>query len=231
MQNVRYAAPCIMHHASCFCFSFTAAGRRHASCTVHHIFFFSFTAAGPVACAMHRHGKRIQSFGGASRSLRVRVGDTTSAKISVLRHGVCESVRDTWRLRTVVMLVPSLVPSLAALRVVAAVGAPTEKKQRKATATKTEDSLKRYGHHGLAKDSSAALSLIVLSRIVQATDEDIVHNAARTPTGAAVLAATRAMVLRVVNSTPASGVAAGFSAQSVTTLMAMSGSTIKAARL
>ena len=129
------------------------------------------------------------------------------------------------------MLVPSLVPSLAALRVVAAVDAPTEKKQRKATATKTEDSLKRYGHHGLAKDSSAALSLIVLSRIVQATDEDIVHNAARTPTGAAVLAATRAMVLRVVNSTPASGVAPGFSAQSVTTLMAMSGSTIKAARL
>ena len=123
-------------------------------------------------------------------------------------------------------VVAKLVPSLAALRVVDAVGAP--KKQKKALTT--EDSLKRYGHHGLAKDSSSALSLIVLSRIVQATDEEIVQDAARTATGAAILAATRAMLLRVVKATPAAGVAPGFSAQSVTTLFAMAGSTIKTSK-
>ena len=123
-------------------------------------------------------------------------------------------------------VVAKLVPSLAALRVVDAVGAP--KKQKKALTT--EDSLKRYGHHGLAKDSSSALSLIVLSRIVQATDEEIVQDAARTATGAAILAATRAMLLRVVKATPAAGVAPGFSTQSVTTLFAMAGSTIKTSR-
>ena len=123
-------------------------------------------------------------------------------------------------------VVAKLVPSLAALRVVDAVGAP--KKQRKALTT--EDSLKRYGHHGLAKDSSSALSLIVLSRIVQATDEEIVQDSARTATGSAILAATRAMLLRVVKATPAAGVAPGFSTQSVTTLFAMAGSTIKTSK-
>ena len=123
-------------------------------------------------------------------------------------------------------VVAKLVPSLAALRVVDAVGAP--KKQKKALTT--EDSLKRYGHHGLAKDSSSALSLIVLSRIVQATDEEIVQDSARTATGSAILAATRAMLLRVVKATPAAGVAPGFSTQSVTTLFAMAGSTIKTSK-
>ena len=40
MQNVRYAAPhasCTMHHI--FFFLFTAAGRRHAPCTMRRVFF------------------------------------------------------------------------------------------------------------------------------------------------------------------------------------------------
>ena len=52
-------------------------------------------------------------------------------------------------------------------------------------------------HYGLANDSSLAVRLVALSRLMRARDDEILSPAAQTPVGVAVLAALRDAVLRV----------------------------------
>ena len=54
------------------------------------------------------------------------------------------------------------------------------------------------GHHGVANDSSVAVRLVALSRLMRVRDEEMLEAAARSPVGMAVLDALRAVVLRVV---------------------------------
>ena len=87
---------------------------------------------------------------------------------------------------------PILALSLANLRLgdlIDSIDAPT------AAATKRKASC--TGHHGLANDSSLAVRLVALSRLMRARDDDILHPAAQSPLGIAVLDALRAAVLRV----------------------------------
>ena len=53
------------------------------------------------------------------------------------------------------------------------------------------------GHYGASNDSSFAVRLVALSRLMRVRDEPILDAAAQSPIGVAVLAELRALVLRV----------------------------------
>ena len=55
-------------------------------------------------------------------------------------------------------------------------------------------------HYGVSSDASTALHLIALSRLVRAKDEGTLQRAASSPIGVAVVAALRALTLRVASS-------------------------------
>ena len=83
-----------------------------------------------------------------------------------------------------------LMPSFAALSLVAAedVGMPPKRKTTAPTPS---------AHWGLTNDSASAVALVVLSRLYRSRDEAMLAAAAHTPFGGAVLAALRALALRV----------------------------------
>ena len=83
----------------------------------------------------------------------------------------------------------ALTPSLIALSLASTdVGTPASK--RKAAVAPS-------GHWGLTNDSASAVALVVLSRLYRSRDETTLAAASRSPFGLAVLAALRALVLRV----------------------------------
>ena len=83
----------------------------------------------------------------------------------------------------------ALTPSLTALSLASTdVGTPASK--RKAAVAPS-------GHWGLTNDSASAVALVVLSRLYRSRDETTLAAASRSPFGLAVLAALRALVLRV----------------------------------
>ena len=84
---------------------------------------------------------------------------------------------------------------------------------------------KRYGHHGLANDAAAPLSLVALSRIVVVRDESILQTAAQTPIGVMFLGALRAAVRRLALS-PSGGATAAFGDTTTNALFNTSASTI-----
>ena len=85
------------------------------------------------------------------------------------------------------------------------------------------------GHYGLANDSSLAVRLVSLSRLMQARDDEILHPAAQSPVGIAVLDALRAAVLRVAIAV--GGADPAMSAMQVTTLFNLSASHVATKRL
>ena len=95
------------------------------------------------------------------------------------------------------------------------------------------------GHYGLGSDSSCAVRLVAVSRLVRSRDESILEAAARTPTGLALLDALRAAMLRVAVLThgggggggSAVGPVAALTEANVATLFNMSASTIANRRL
>ena len=101
----------------------------------------------------------------------------------------------------------SLLPALTAL----AIGAPAKRKARD-------------GHYGLREDSTAILTLVVISRLAQARDEGILQTASVTPVGISLLALLNEAVVRVA--VGVGGAVLSFSAQSATTLLGLSGSTV-----
>jgi hypothetical protein len=112
------------------------------------------------------------------------------------------------------MSLPSLVLCLDALDV----GAP----KRKAFSISS-------GHFGLANDSSVALALVALSRLVRSRDEPTLAGVARSALGQAVLAALRAATLRVALAVGGADTSLG-EAQ-MQTLFNMSASHVAAKRL
>jgi hypothetical protein len=112
------------------------------------------------------------------------------------------------------MSLPSLVLCLDALEV----GAP----KRKASSISS-------GHFGLANDSSVALALVALSRLVRSRDEPTLVGVARSALGQAVLAALRAATLRVALAVGGADPSLG-DAQ-ITTLFNLSASHIATRRL
>ena len=101
------------------------------------------------------------------------------------------------------------------------------------TATPTATPAKRKAaapaHSGLASDSSVAVRLVALSRLVQARDEPILVPAAAGPVGTALLAALREAVWRVA--VAVGGAAPTLSEQSVATFFGLSASTVATQRL
>ena len=69
------------------------------------------------------------------------------------------------------------------------IGCPAGKKQRKAPCA--------GGHYGLANDSSLAVRMILLSRLMRTRDETMLEEAARSPVGEVVLTQLRSLFLRV----------------------------------
>ena len=119
---------------------------------------------------------------------------------------------------------PILALSLANLRLgdlIDSIDAPT------AAATKRKASC--TGHHGLANDSSLAVRLVALSRLMRARDDDILHPAAQSPVGIAVLDALRAAVLRVA--VASGGADSAMSEMQVTTFFNLSASHVATKRL
>ena len=83
----------------------------------------------------------------------------------------------------------ALTPSLIALSLAYTdVGTP---------ASKRKAAVSHSGHWGLTNDSASAVALVVLSRLYHSRDETTLAAASRSPFGLAVLAALRALVLRV----------------------------------
>ena len=119
---------------------------------------------------------------------------------------------------------PILALSLANLRLgdlIDSIDAPTAAAtKRKAPCT---------GHHGLANDSSLAVRLVALSRLMRARDDDILHPAAQSPVGIAVLDALRAAVLRVA--VASGGADSAMSEMQVTTFFNLSASHVATKRL
>ena len=119
---------------------------------------------------------------------------------------------------------PILALSLANLRLgdlIDCIDAPTAAAtKRKAPCT---------GHYGLANDSSLAVRLVALSRLMRARDDDILHPAAQSPVGIAVLDALRAAVLRVA--VASGGADSAMSEMQVTTLFNLSASHVATKRL
>jgi hypothetical protein len=112
------------------------------------------------------------------------------------------------------MSLPSLVLRLSALDV----GAP----KRKASSISS-------GHFGLANDSSVALALVALSRLVRSRDEPTLAGVARSALGQAVLAALRAATLRVALAV--GGADPSLGEAQITTLFNLSASHVAAKRL
>jgi hypothetical protein len=112
------------------------------------------------------------------------------------------------------MSLPSLVLCLSALDV----GAP----KRKASSISS-------GHFGLANDSSVALALVALSRLVRSRDEPTLAGVARSALGQAVLAALRAATLRVALAV--GGADPSLGEAQITTLFNLSASHVAAKRL
>ena len=96
--------------------------------------------------------------------------------------------------------------------------APTDAPKRKAV-----------GHGGASVDSSLAVALVALSRLLKSREPDVLEPASRSPAGVALLAALRAAVLRVARSTD--GADAALSEANVATFFNQSGSTIASQRL
>jgi hypothetical protein len=112
------------------------------------------------------------------------------------------------------MSLPSLALRLAALEV----GAP----KRKASSISS-------GHFGLANDSSVALALVALSRLVRSRDEPTLVGVARSALGQAVLAALRAATLRVALAV--GGADPSLGEAQITTLFNLSASHVATRRL
>ena len=85
------------------------------------------------------------------------------------------------------------------------------------------------GHYGLANDSSLAVRLVALSRLMQARDDEILSPAAQSPTGVVLLDALRAAVLRVAIA--AGGADATLSHTQIATLFNLSASHVATKRL
>jgi hypothetical protein len=85
------------------------------------------------------------------------------------------------------------------------------------------------GHYGLANDSSLAVRLVALSRLLRARDDEILSPAAQTPVGVAVLAALRDAVLRVALAV--GGADQALTNVQVTTLFNLSASHVATQRL
>ena len=88
---------------------------------------------------------------------------------------------------------------------------------------------KAVGHGGASVDSSLAVALVVLSRLLKSRESDVLEPASRSPAGVALLAALRAAVLRVARSV--GGADAALSEANVATFFNQSGSTIASQRL
>ena len=115
-----------------------------------------------------------------------------------------------------------LMPSFAALSLVAAadVGMPPKRKTTVPTPS---------AHWGLTNDSASAVALVVLSRLYRSRDEVMLAAAAHTPFGGAVLAALRALALRVA--VAQGGVDPALSESNITTLFNMGSSHVTQKRL
>ena len=112
---------------------------------------------------------------------------------------------------------PLLTLSFAAL----GIGCPAAKRPRKAPCA--------AGHYGLANDSSLAVRMIVLSRLMRTRDETMLEEAARSPVGEVVLTQLRSLFLRVALAT--GGTDPSLSEPQIVTLFLLSGSTVAAQRL
>jgi hypothetical protein len=88
---------------------------------------------------------------------------------------------------------------------------------------------KAVGHYGASIDSSLAVALVALSRLLKTREPDVLEPASRSPIGVALLAALRAAVLRVARST--GGADAALSEANVETFFNQSASTIASQRL
>ena len=80
-------------------------------------------------------------------------------------------------------------------------------------------------HYGVSSDASTALHLIALSRLVRAKDEGTLRRAASSPIGVAVVAALRALTLRVASS--ADGLGSQLNEANMLTMFNLSGSSTK----
>ena len=80
-------------------------------------------------------------------------------------------------------------------------------------------------HYGVSSDASTALHLIALSRLVRAKDEGTLQRAASSPIGVAVVAALRALILRVASS--ADGLGSPLNEANMLTMFNLSGSSTK----
>ena len=89
---------------------------------------------------------------------------------------------------------------------------------------------RRHGHYGYSNDSSEPLVRVVLSRMVQSRDDEIVAPAATRPVGAAFLSAIKAATRRLALSA-AGGATASFDDVSINILYNQSASTINTRRL
>jgi len=116
------------------------------------------------------------------------------------------------------------IPSLAALSIETLSlvdGADTGAPKRKASSL--------GGHYGLSSDSSAAVRLVVLSRLMRTREEVIVEASARTPLGQAVLHGLRGSALRVAIAV--GGADASLGEAQVATLFNLSASHVATKRL
>jgi len=122
-------------------------------------------------------------------------------------------------------LPPLTALSLKSLSLEDADGLATAAPKRKAPSSSSSSS----GHYGLSNDSSFAVRLVVLSRLMRARDESILETAARGAIGAGVLHGLQGSVLRVAVSV--GGADASLSAAQIATLFNMSASTVATQRL
>ena len=115
---------------------------------------------------------------------------------------------------TPVTLMPTLALSFDRLQV----ATPTDAPKRKA-----------MGHYGVSADSSMAVTLVALSRLLRTREVEVLEPASRSPTGATLLSALRSVVLRVALATGTAS--AALTEANVATFFNLSASTIANQRL